>query len=174
MANQPQQLTLPTPRTYTRTDFTALRAFVQRVPAATIARLYYDVERSPHAASAETTERYLRQMRDDLVSLALKHGSSVLADHLKLDQTTRQRAAYRHDATHGRAGVDPGGRYADAGSPGRAVVPAADRATADRRVNHHAGRPDRVLQRARRQLVAIRAAHRTLARGNAGGMAASA
>ncbi|MDR5777721.1 MULTISPECIES: site-specific integrase [unclassified Caballeronia] len=83
MANQPQQLTLPTPRTYTRTDFTALRAFVQRVPAATIARLYYDVERSPHAASAETTERYLRQMRDDLVSLALKHGSSVLADHLK-------------------------------------------------------------------------------------------
>ncbi|GAB5101189.1 phage integrase family protein [Caballeronia sp. HLA56] len=83
MANQPQQLTLPTPRTYTRTDFTALRAFVQRVPAATIARLYYDVERAPHAASPETTERYLRQMRDDLVSLALKHGSSVLADHLK-------------------------------------------------------------------------------------------
>ncbi|WP_309966101.1 phage integrase family protein [Caballeronia sp. LZ001] len=83
MANKPQQLTLPTPRTYTRTDFTALRAFVQRVPAATIARLYYDVERSPHAASPETTERYLRQMRDDLVSLALKHGSSVLADHLK-------------------------------------------------------------------------------------------
>jgi hypothetical protein len=42
MANQPQQLTVPPPRTYTRTDFTALRAFVQRLPAATIARLYYD------------------------------------------------------------------------------------------------------------------------------------
>ncbi|GGD70147.1 hypothetical protein [Caballeronia grimmiae] len=27
MANQPQQLTLPPPRSYTRTDFTVLRAF---------------------------------------------------------------------------------------------------------------------------------------------------
>jgi RES domain-containing protein len=31
--NQPQALTLPPPRSYTRTDFTALRAFVQRIPA---------------------------------------------------------------------------------------------------------------------------------------------
>ena len=83
MANQPQQLTLPPPRTYTRTDFTALRAFVQRLPAATIARLYYDPERSPHAASADAMERFLGTMRDDLVHLALLHGSSVLADHLK-------------------------------------------------------------------------------------------
>jgi integrase len=83
MANQPQQLTLPPPRTYTRTDFTALRAFVQRVSASTIARLYYDPERSPHAVSAEATERYLTTMRDDLVHLALLHGSSALADHLK-------------------------------------------------------------------------------------------
>ncbi|WP_175983254.1 site-specific integrase [Caballeronia zhejiangensis] len=83
MANQPQQLTLPPPRTYTRTDFTALRAFVQRLPVATIARLYYDPERSPHASSAETLERFLGRMRDDLVHLALLHGSSVLADHLK-------------------------------------------------------------------------------------------
>lgn len=29
MANQPQTLTLPPPRTYTRTDLTALRAFVR-------------------------------------------------------------------------------------------------------------------------------------------------
>lgn len=28
-------------------------------------------------------ERYLRTMRDDLVQLALRHGSPVLADHLK-------------------------------------------------------------------------------------------
>jgi integrase len=83
MANQPQQLTLPPPRTYTRTDFTALRAFVQRLPVATIARLYYDPERSPHAASADAMERFLGTMRDDLVHLALLHGSSVLADHLK-------------------------------------------------------------------------------------------
>ncbi|CAL8480929.1 phage integrase family protein [Caballeronia sp. S22] len=83
MANQPQRLTLPPPRTYTRTDFTALRAFVQRLPVATIARLYYDPERSPHAASADAMERFLGTMRDDLVHLALLHGSSVLADHLK-------------------------------------------------------------------------------------------
>ncbi|SAL82407.1 integrase [Caballeronia arvi] len=83
MANQPQQLTLPPPRTYTRTDFTALRAFVQRLPAATIARLYYDPERSPHAATADAMDRFLGTMRDDLVHLALLHGSSVLAEHLK-------------------------------------------------------------------------------------------
>ncbi|TCF97039.1 hypothetical protein BZM26_33960 [Paraburkholderia strydomiana] len=83
MANQPQQLTLPPPRTYTRTDFTALRAFVQRLPAATIARLYYDPEHSSCAASADAMERYLRTMREDLVQLALLHGSPVLADHLK-------------------------------------------------------------------------------------------
>ncbi|WP_250479832.1 MULTISPECIES: phage integrase family protein [unclassified Caballeronia] len=81
MANQPQQL--PPPRTYTRTDFTALRAFVQRLPAATIARLYYDPQRSPHAASADATGRFLGTMRDDLVHLAVLHGSSVLAHHLK-------------------------------------------------------------------------------------------
>ncbi|MGY6164160.1 phage integrase family protein [Paraburkholderia strydomiana] len=83
MANRPQQLTLPPPRTYTRTDFAALRAFVQRLPAATIARLYFDPEHAPHAASSEAMERYLRTMRDDLVQLALLHGSPVLADHLK-------------------------------------------------------------------------------------------
>ena len=83
MANQPQQLTLPPPRTYTRTDFTALRAFVQRIPAATIARLYYDAEFAPHATTPDAMERYLRTMRDDLVTLALRHGSAALADHLK-------------------------------------------------------------------------------------------
>ena len=83
MANHPQQLTLPPPRSYTRTDFAALRAFVQRVPPATIARLYYDPEHAPHAASPDALERHLRAMRDDLVQLAQLHGSPVLADHLK-------------------------------------------------------------------------------------------
>jgi hypothetical protein len=81
--HQPQQLTLPPPRSYTRTDFTALRAFVQRIPAATIARLYYDVEFAPHATTSDAMERYLRTMRDDLVTLALRHGSAALAEHLK-------------------------------------------------------------------------------------------
>ncbi|WP_164708055.1 hypothetical protein [Paraburkholderia phosphatilytica] len=51
MANQPQHLIRQPPRTFTRTDFAALRVRVQGVPVATIARLYYDVDSAPHAAS---------------------------------------------------------------------------------------------------------------------------
>lgn len=82
MANCSQPLILP-PRSYTRTDFAALRAFVQRVPSATIARLYYDSERASHAASPDALQRHLRTMRDDLAHLAQLHGSPVRAEHLK-------------------------------------------------------------------------------------------
>jgi hypothetical protein len=51
MAKRHKQL-LP-PRTWTSTDFAALRAFVQRVPPAPIVRLYLDPETAPHAASAD-------------------------------------------------------------------------------------------------------------------------
>ncbi|MCY0854993.1 hypothetical protein OMK73_15470 [Cupriavidus sp. D39] len=86
MANRPQTLTAPPPRTYTRTEFAALRAWVQGVPATTLARQYLepasdgdaDAE-DPHA----NPERFLRAMRDDLVRLAIRHGSPVLAEHLK-------------------------------------------------------------------------------------------
>ena len=77
MANRPQALAAPPLRTYTRADFTALRAFVQQIPPATIARLYYDPDVAPHAATPETMAQFLRTMRDALVQLAL------LADHLK-------------------------------------------------------------------------------------------
>ncbi|MEA3091242.1 MAG: hypothetical protein QOJ04_2584, partial [Caballeronia sp.] len=83
IANREQQLELPTPRTYTRTDFTALRAFVQRIDAATIARRYFDSDSTPHARTPETLDRYLRTMLDDLVQLALRSGSAALASHLK-------------------------------------------------------------------------------------------
>jgi integrase len=83
MANRPQTLSVPPPRTYARTDFTALRAFVQRIAPATIARLYYDADTAPHAVTPDAMERYLHTMRDDLVQLALLNGSPVLADHLK-------------------------------------------------------------------------------------------
>jgi integrase len=83
IVNHAQQLALPPPRTYTRTDFTALRAFVQRIDTAIIARRYFDPDTTPHAASPETLARYLRTMLDDLVQLALRHGSAVLAEHLK-------------------------------------------------------------------------------------------
>jgi hypothetical protein len=83
MANQPQSVTLTRPRQYTRTDFAALRAFVQRIAPATIARLYYDPDEHPQAASAAAMTQYLRTMRDELVRLALEHGSPVLADFLK-------------------------------------------------------------------------------------------
>ncbi|AMM18762.1 integrase (plasmid) [Burkholderia sp. PAMC 28687] len=86
MANQTQQLALPAPRTYTRTDYTALRAFVQHIAPAVIARRYYDPDDravSPQAATPNAMERFLRTMLDDLVQLALRHGSAVLASHLK-------------------------------------------------------------------------------------------
>jgi integrase len=86
MANLPQTLTVPPPRAYTRTDFAALRAFVQRIEPAAIARRYYDADdpdQAPHAATPEAMARYLGAMRDELVRLALINGSSVLAEHLK-------------------------------------------------------------------------------------------
>jgi integrase len=83
IANREQQLELPTPRTYTRTDFTALRAYVQRIDAATIARRYFDPDSTLHAKTPETMDRYLRTMLDDLVQLALRNGSAALASHLK-------------------------------------------------------------------------------------------
>ncbi|WP_438397365.1 phage integrase family protein [Caballeronia sp. DA-9] len=86
MANQAQQLTLPTPRTYTRTDFAALRAFVQHIAPSVIAHRYYDPddrEVSPQATTADAMERFLRTMLDDLVQLALRNGSAALASHLK-------------------------------------------------------------------------------------------
>ncbi|RQR65214.1 site-specific integrase [Burkholderia sp. Bp9015] len=80
MANRPQQLDLPPPRTYTRTEFTALRARVKGLPIATIARLYFD----PDEHEPLDVERLLRTMRDDLVSIALREGSAVLVEHLQV------------------------------------------------------------------------------------------
>lgn len=83
MANQPQQLTRQPPRTFTRTDFAALRARVQGLPLHAIAQRYYDADWSPQAATAEGLDRHLHDMRDELVRLAILHGSPALADHLK-------------------------------------------------------------------------------------------
>jgi integrase/recombinase XerD len=96
MANRLQQLTLPPPRSYTRTDFAALRAQVQRVPLPTIARLYFDSDTTPYHEDPAQLERHLRTMRDDLVHLAQLHGSSVLADHLKT--STRQHGSAKLSA----------------------------------------------------------------------------
>jgi hypothetical protein len=164
MANQTQSLTLPPPRTYTRTDFTALRAFVQRLPAATIARLYYDPKLAPHAATPEAMDRYLRTMRDELVQLALLHGSPVLAGHLKA--SVRQHGSAKLTAVTLR--------MVEQASTLAAAVPAADRAAAGRGGDRPAGGARRLLQRARRQLVARGAAHRRAARDNARRMAAAA
>lgn len=83
MANRPQAVAVPPPATYTRTDFAALRARIQGIPAATIARRFYDVEDSAVPAEADAVERHLMTMRDELVRLALLNGSASLADHLR-------------------------------------------------------------------------------------------
>ncbi len=72
MTNRVQQLELPARRTYSRTEFTALRARVKGVPTATIARLYFDRETTPYADVPHELDALLRTMRDDLVALALR------------------------------------------------------------------------------------------------------
>ena len=81
MANRPQSITQH--RTYTRNEFAALRAFVQRIPGATIARLYFTEDEDGNEPTPGWVESYLRRMKSDLVELAIAHGSTVLADHLK-------------------------------------------------------------------------------------------
>ena len=70
-------------RSFTTKDFTALRAYVQRIPPAVIARTYYDPDEDAHAATPGAMERHLARMLDTLVQLAIAHGSTVLADHLR-------------------------------------------------------------------------------------------
>jgi hypothetical protein len=82
----PEKLTaekLTLERGYTTKDFTALRAYVQRIAPAVIARTYYDPDEDSHAATPGAMERHLSTMLDTLVQLALAHGSTVLADHLR-------------------------------------------------------------------------------------------
>lgn len=66
------------PPTYTRVDFTALRAWVQRVPISTIADRYYNRE-APQVKQG--LENFLSAMRDDLIeraSTANPHIASIL------------------------------------------------------------------------------------------------
>jgi len=59
-----------------------LRAYVQRIPASTITRLYFSEDEDGNEATPGWVESFLRRMQAELVELALEHGS-VLADHLK-------------------------------------------------------------------------------------------
>jgi hypothetical protein len=97
--------------------------------------------------------RYLRTMRDELVQLALLHGSSVLADHLKA--SIRQHGSAKLTAVTLRM-----------------VEQAAQLAVATPALAHGVGQWFRPL--IARQLVAIGAAHRCAARENARRMAAPA
>ncbi|KWO61111.1 site-specific integrase [Burkholderia territorii] len=79
MANRPQQLAQSPLRTYSRTEFTALRARVKGLPLETIERLYFDRDADDRIDVAQL----LRTMRDDLVAAALRDGSPVLQSHLQ-------------------------------------------------------------------------------------------
>lgn len=81
MANQAQ--TIPYQRQYTRNDFAALRAWVQRVPPGKIAQLYFSEDEHGNTPDGAWVESYLQRMKADLISLALEHGSPVLAEHLR-------------------------------------------------------------------------------------------
>jgi hypothetical protein len=70
---------------------------VQRIDTATIARRYFDPDTTPHAETPETLARYLRTMLYDLVQLALRNGSAVLASHLKV--STKQHGSAKLTAS---------------------------------------------------------------------------
>lgn len=82
MANKPQTVT-KSRASYTRYHFAALRAYVQRIPASTIGRLYFSKDDDGNEATPAWVESFLTRMQAELVELAVEHGSSVLADHLK-------------------------------------------------------------------------------------------
>src|ERR1700712_895269 len=90
-------------RGYKAKDFTALRAYVQRIPLAAIARTYYDPNEDPHAATPGEMERHLSKMLDMLVQLAIAHGSTALAEHpARVDPSARTAEADGGDVPHGR------------------------------------------------------------------------
>jgi hypothetical protein len=68
---------------YTAKDLAAVRAYVQRVAPAIIARTYYDVDEDTFAATSSAMERHLRTMLDGLVKVAIEQGSPALAEHLR-------------------------------------------------------------------------------------------
>jgi integrase len=68
---------------YTAKDLAAVRAYVQRVAPAIIARTYYDSDEDSFAATPSAMERHLRTMLDGLVKVAIEHGSAALAEHLR-------------------------------------------------------------------------------------------
>ncbi|MGI4857088.1 MAG: phage integrase family protein [Janthinobacterium lividum] len=70
-------------RGFTTKDFAALRAYIQHVPPRVIARTYYDTEEDAHAGTPTAMDKYLRQMLDALVALAIDHGPAAPAAHLK-------------------------------------------------------------------------------------------
>jgi integrase len=68
---------------YTAKDLAAVRAYVQRVAPAIIARTYYDGDEDSFAATPSAMDRHLRTMLDGLVKVAIEHGSAGLAEHLR-------------------------------------------------------------------------------------------
>jgi integrase len=68
---------------YTAKDLAAVRAYVQRVAPAIIARTYYDRDEDSFAATPSAMDRHLRTMLDGLVKVAIEHGSAALAEHLR-------------------------------------------------------------------------------------------
>ncbi|WP_250479998.1 MULTISPECIES: hypothetical protein [unclassified Caballeronia] len=71
------------PCEFTTEGFTALRAYVQRIAPEVIARTYYEPDADPPAATPAAMARYLTDMLDTLVALALAHGSTALTEHLR-------------------------------------------------------------------------------------------
>lgn len=160
MANRPQQLTLPPPRAYTRTEFTALRARAGRTGRDHRAAVF---RQRHHPLSGRAGAARAVPAHDARRSCTAGHPPRLACAGRPpacLDREARQCAAGPGLAADGRAGGGAGRRRAAGRSRRRPVVPAADCAAPGRGGYPHAWRARRFCEPPRRQLVATGAAHR--------------
>lgn len=95
MANKPQAVDKD--RKFTRSDFMAMRAFVNRLPMKAIAK-YLPLDELQEELRPAAAERYMLKLQDELIDFAIESGhNSVLANHLR--ERTRKNSAFKLSQT---------------------------------------------------------------------------
>ena len=114
---------------YTAKDLAAVRAYVQRVAPAVIARTYYDADEDGFAATPSAMERHLRGMLDGLVKVAIEQGSPALARGAPafIHQKARGAEAHHRDVPDGHRSSCTGGSVASSKPLNRTLVSTAHR-----------------------------------------------
>ena len=74
MAGKIQEVAFEAEKTYSRTDYTALRAYLNKLSVETILHLYYDVDELAEQGIEGTRglRQFLEAMRDDLIKKTIE------------------------------------------------------------------------------------------------------